>query len=101
MHTPTHPKPPQKKQLKARIVQAVPGAGGKFLRLITQGKLLTPDGAALATFKVADQAVVHCVMSDRPPGARALAGPHIGGCGCDVMCVLWRVNGWVGDVLYI
>ena len=37
------------------------------------------DTAALSTFKVADRAVVHCVVSDRPPGARA-GGPHIGAC---------------------
>lgn len=37
----------------------------------------TPDAAPLASFKVADRAVVHCVLSERPPGARA-GGPHIG-----------------------
>ena len=55
-------------------MRAVPGAEGKFLRLIMQGKLLSPDTAPLTTFKVFDRAVVHCVVSDRAPQ------PHIGAC---------------------
>ena len=54
-------------ELKTLISRSVQGAEGKFLRLIMQGKLLSPDTAPLSTFRIMDRAVVHCVLSDQPP----------------------------------
>jgi hypothetical protein len=56
-------------ELKSKLSRSLPGAEGKFLRLITQGKLLTPDTASLESFRISDRAVVHCVFSDQPPRA--------------------------------
>jgi len=58
-------------QLKAAIMKTI-GAEGKFLRLIVQGKLLAPDTSSLSSYKIEDRAVVHCVVSERPPVARPI-----------------------------
>lgn len=39
------------------------------MRLILNGKLLSPDTAPLATFKVENKAFVHCVVSEQAPAA--------------------------------
>ncbi|GAB5031473.1 ubiquitin family [Nannochloropsis oceanica] len=65
-------------EFKSLLFRTLPGAEGKFLRLITQGKMLIPDTALLNSFKLLDQTVVHCVLSDQPPRA------HIGHIGIDV-----------------
>ncbi|KAG5188556.1 hypothetical protein JKP88DRAFT_347849 [Tribonema minus] len=61
-------------QLKDRVRAAI-GAEGKYLRLIASGKMLAPDTAALAAFKVPDQSFVHCVVSSSAPQASAPPPP--------------------------
>lgn len=69
------PPPPFSPQFKELVLQKL-GAQGKFLRLILNGKLLSPDSATLSSFKVNDRCCVHCVVSEQAPAAPT--GPHVG-----------------------
>eukprot|EP00953_Heterococcus_sp_UTEX-ZZ885_P025591 13915-Heterococcus_DN1.PRE.3 len=64
-------------QAKQNICSVI-GAEGKYLRLISSGKMLAPDTAVLSAFKLPDMSFVHCVVSSTAPqqqGAVAVATP--------------------------
>ena len=42
------------------------------MKLISSGKLLTPDHAKISTFSIVDQAFLHCVISQTQPSGTAL-----------------------------
>lgn len=43
------------------------GAEGKYLRLISAGKMLNPDEAHVKDFGLTENCYVHCVVTAAPP----------------------------------
>lgn len=46
------------------------GAEGKYLRLISAGKMLNPDESIIKDFGLSDNCYVHCVVTAAPPRLR-------------------------------
>jgi hypothetical protein len=53
-------------QVKGKIIDVYNLPPGSKLRLISSGKLLTPDHAQISTFSLADNSFIHCVVSQAP-----------------------------------
>lgn len=43
------------------------GAEGKYLRLISSGKMLNPDESLVKDFGLSENCYVHCVVTAAPP----------------------------------
>eukprot|EP00903_Cladosiphon_okamuranus_P019488 g17921.t1 len=56
-------------QFKEEVSRVI-GAEGKYLRLISAGKMLNPEDALVKDFGLADNCYVHCVVTAAPPRLR-------------------------------
>lgn len=54
------------KQFKTEVSRVI-GAEGKYLRLISAGKMLNPDDAHVKDFGLTENCYVHCVVTAAPP----------------------------------
>lgn len=54
------------KQFKTDVSRVI-GAEGKYLRLISAGKMLNPDEAQVKDFGLTENCYVHCVVTAAPP----------------------------------
>lgn len=54
------------KQFKTEVSRVI-GAEGKYLRLISAGKMLNPDEAHVKDFGLTENCYVHCVVTAAPP----------------------------------
>lgn len=56
-------------QFKLQVSRVI-GAEGKYVRLISAGKMLTPDEAIVGDFGLKDNCFVHCIVTAAPPRLR-------------------------------